>query len=131
MQNKTQRLANGSNGGLTRIGRRWFLSAAGVALALPYLEMLNPQLANAATGGKRLFIFHMPAGVNVATWAPTGTGTNFTLGAAMKSVGTAGLQPKVTVVTGTNGIGGPRGHTCGISGILTGVQCQTNSTQNA
>src|SRR5450432_4029532 len=116
---------------LTRVGRRWFLTAAGIAVALPFFETLDPPLAKAAAGTKRLFLFHMPAGINVNTWAPIGTGTNFQFGTTMKPVDDAGLKAKVTVVTGTNGIGGPRGHTCGISGILTGVQCKPNSTQNA
>jgi hypothetical protein len=130
MSNSTQRWADRN---LFRMGRRWFLSAAGITIALPYLEALDPKRAYAAlgTGTKRLFLFHSPAGVNVTTWAPTGTGTTFTLGTTMKPVSDANLQSKVTIVTGTAAIGGPRGHTCGISGVLTGVQCKTNSTTNA
>jgi hypothetical protein len=118
---------------LTRIGRRWFLTAAGVAVAVPYLESLDPQEAKAATttGTKRLLLFHIPAGINVSAWAPIGTGTNYQFGTTMKPIDDAALKPKVMVVTGTSGIGGPRGHTCGISGILTGVMCKPNSTQNA
>ena len=116
---------------LTRVGRRWFLRAAGVSVVLPYLEAFGEREAQAANGIKRLFLFHMPAGINVATWVPTGSGTGFQLGAAMKPIDDAMLKPKVTVVTGLNAIGGPRGHTCGISGVLTGVQCQGNSTTNA
>ena len=116
---------------LTRVGRRWFLRAAGVSLVLPYLEAFGEREARAASGVKRLFLFHMPAGINVSTWVPTGSGTNFQLGAAMKPIDDAMLKSKVTVVTGLNAIGGPRGHTCGISGVLTGVQCQGNSTMNA
>jgi hypothetical protein len=130
MPNSTQRWAERN---LFRKGRRWFLSAAGITVALPYLEALDPKRAEAAlgTGTKRLFLFHTPAGVNVTSWAPSGTGTNFTLGPTMAAVGTANLQSRVTIVTGLGGIGGPRGHTCGISGVLTGVMCQTNSTTNS
>ncbi|HXN33049.1 MAG TPA: DUF1552 domain-containing protein, partial [Polyangiaceae bacterium] len=130
MPNSTQRWADRN---LFRKGRRWFLSAAGVTVALPYLEALDPKRAQAAlgTGTKRLFLFHSPAGVNVTTWAPTGTGTSFTLGTTMSAVSAANLQSRVMIVTGTGAIGGPRGHTCGISGVLTGVTCQTNSTTNA
>jgi hypothetical protein len=116
---------------LTRIGRRWFLTAGGIAVVLPYLEAMGEPEAKAAAGTKRLLLFHMPAGINVTTWAPSGTGANYTFGPAMTPIDDAMLKPKVTVVTGLTGIGGPRGHTCGISGILTGVGCQTNSTQNA
>ncbi len=131
MPNSTQHWADRN---LFRMGRRWFLSAAGMAVALPFLEALDPKRAYAqlAAGIPRLFLFHSPAGVNVTSWAPTGTGTTFTLGATHSSVATANLQSRVMIVTGTNAIGGPRGHTCGISGVLTGTQCQTlPSTSNA
>jgi Protein of unknown function (DUF1552) len=130
MANTTQRWAEHN---LLRVGRRWFLSAAGIGVALPYLEALDPKRAYAAlgTGTKRLFLFHTPAGVNVSSWAPSGTGTNFTLGPTMKAVSDASLQNRVMLVTGLGGIGGPRGHTCGISGVLTGVGCKANSTTNA
>lgn len=128
MRNSAQEWANRN---LAKVGRRWFLTAAGIGLALPYFETLDPRPAMAAAGNKRLFLFHMPAGVNVSTWAPVGTGTNFTFGTTMKPVNDAMLKPKVTIVTGTSAIGGPRGHTCGISGVLTGVRCVGNTTDNA
>jgi hypothetical protein len=127
MKNATQHWADAN---LKRFGRRWFLTAAGVAVALPALETLDPKQAYAA-GVKRLFLFHMPAGVNVKTWVPSGTGTDFTFGPAMTPVNDANLKSKVTVVTGTSAVGGPRGHTCGISGVLTGVMCQGNTSSNA
>ena len=130
MSNNAQRWAERN---LFRMGRRFFLSASGITVALPFLEALDPKGAQAAlgTGTKRLLLFHTPAGVNVTSWAPQGTGTTFTLGATMKPVSDANLQSKVMIVTGLQGIGGPRGHTCGISGVLTGVGCKTNSTTNA
>lgn len=129
MSNSTTRWADRH---LTRVGRRWFLGAAGVAVALPYLEVFDTPAAQAqAAAIKRLFIFHMPAGVNTTSWAPSGTGTNFTLGATMKPVADAMLQNKITVVTGMNNLGGPRGHTCGVSSLFTGVGCQPNSSNNA
>ena len=63
-----------------------------------YLERIHDSFAD------------LPAGVNVTAWKPTGTGTGFTLSPTLKPVDDAGLKPKVTVVTGTNAIGGPRGH---------------------
>jgi len=115
---------------LKQVKRRWFLGGGGALLALPYLEFFQETKAYAA-GPKRLFLFHMPAGCNMTAWKPTGTGTGFTFGPTMKPVNDAGLKPKVAVVTGTSAIGGPRGHTCGISGVLTGVQCATNSANNS
>jgi hypothetical protein len=114
---------------LKKVKRRWFLGGGGALLALPYLEFFQEKKAYAA-GPKRLFLFHMPAGCNMTAWKPTGTGTGFSLGSTMKPVDDAGLKPKVAVVTGTSAIGGPRGHTCGISGMLTGVQCGS-STNNS
>ena len=130
MQTRTQRWAESN---LKQIGRRWFLTGAGVTLTLPYLEALfaSDAEAQAVAAVKRLFLFHMPAGVNGTAWAPVGTGTAFTLGPTMKSVDDAGLKPKVTVVTGTSAPGGPVGHTCGISGVLTGFRCVGNSTTNS
>jgi hypothetical protein len=114
---------------LKKVKRRWFLRGGGALLALPYLEFFQEKKAYAA-GPKRLFLFHMPAGCNMTAWKPTGTGTGFSLSSTMKPVNDAGLKPKVAVVTGTSAVGGPRGHTCGISGVLTGVQCG-NGTNNA
>jgi hypothetical protein len=130
MKNSTERWAERN---LARIGRRWFLAGTGAAIALPSLEALHPQVASGQTAApaKRLFLFHMPAGVNTQTWAPNGSGTSFTLGATMQPVDEAELRDKITVVTGLSAPGGPRGHTCGISGVLTGVGCQGNTTSNA
>lgn len=117
---------------LAKLGRRWFLGGAGAAIALPFLEVSldGVPLAKAA-GEKRLLLFHVPAGCNMDAWAPSGSGTNFSFGETQKPVDDAGLKAKAMMITGTNAIGGPRGHTCGISGILTGVQCVTNSATNA
>lgn len=84
-----------------------------------------------AAGEKRLLLFHTPAGCNMTAWAPSGSGSNFTFGATQKPVEDAGLKARAVVVTETSGIGGPRGHTCGISGVLTGVGCKENSSTNA
>lgn len=117
---------------LPRLGRRWFLGGAGAAITLPLLNVsMDVRKAAAATGDKRLFLFHIPAGINVTAWRPSGSGTSFTFGATQKPVEDAGLKDKSIIVTGVSGIGGPRGHTCGISGVLTGVQCRENSSNNA
>ncbi len=130
MPNSTR---NWADRNLFRMGRRWFLAATGIAVALPYLEALDSKRAYAQLGAgiPRLFLFHTPAGVNVTSWAPSGTGTNFTLGPTMSSVAAAGLQNRVMIVTGLDRVGGGAGHTCGISGILTGKACQKNATINA
>lgn len=115
-----------------KLGRRWFLGGAGAAMALPFLEVsLDGVPVAKAAGEKRLLLFHVPAGCNMDAWAPSGSGTNFSFGETQKPVDDAGLKSKAVMITGTNAIGGPRGHSCGISGILTGVQCEENSSNNA
>jgi len=114
-----------------KLGRRWFLGGAGAAIGLPFLEIMLDAIPRAqAAGEKRLLLFHVPAGVNQTAWAPSGAGSNFSFGASQKPVEDAGLKAKALMVTGAGSIGGPRGHTCGISGVLTGVGCQENSSTN-
>ncbi len=117
---------------LPRLGRRWFLGGAGAAVALPFLEISIDGVPEAyAAGEKRLLLFHTPAGCNMTAWAPSGNGTGFSFGQTQKPVEDAGLKSRAVMVTDTSGIGGPRGHTCGISGVLTGVGCRENSSVNA
>lgn len=117
---------------LPRLGRRWFLGGAGAAVALPFLEVSLDGVPQAhAAGEKRLLLFHTPAGCNMSAWAPSGTGANFSFGETQMPVEEAGLKPRAVMITGADGIGGPRGHTCGISGVLTGVGCRENSATNA
>jgi hypothetical protein len=61
--------------------RRTFLQGAGVAMALPYLESLLPRSASAAgvAPAQRLVLFHVPCGINLATYTPSQTGTSYTL----------------------------------------------------
>jgi len=61
--------------------RRTFLRGAGVAMALPYLESLLPRSASAAgiAPAQRLVLFHIPCGINLATYLPAQTGTSYTL----------------------------------------------------
>ncbi len=70
-----------------RLTRRTLLrGAAGVSIALPFLEAMRPRLSHAQSAGpKRFGVFFMPDGVNPSTWEPQGEGTNFTL--------RSGLQP--------------------------------------
>jgi hypothetical protein len=63
------------------ISRRAWLRGAGVAVALPYLESLLPRAARAAPVAppQRLVLFHIPCGINLATYAPTKTGSDYAL----------------------------------------------------
>ena len=63
------------------VSRRTLLRGAGVAVALPYLESLLPRTASADSiaAAQRLIVFHVPCGVNLATYTPSQTGPNYTL----------------------------------------------------
>ena len=60
----------------TRTSRRHVLRAAGVALALPWMESLNSGIAHAATARppKRFIPIYMPNGASVLWWKTTGSG---------------------------------------------------------
>jgi hypothetical protein len=63
------------------LSRRTWLRGAGVAVALPYLESLLPRAARAAQLGppQRLVLFHVPCGINLATYRPMQTGASYAL----------------------------------------------------
>lgn len=67
-----------------RLSRRSVLRGAGVALGLPWLELMTPAKASANTAGTqahpiRLAALYMPNGVNVDHWFPEGKGRDFQL----------------------------------------------------
>ena len=63
------------------LSRRTLLKGAGAALALPWLEAMDPGTlrASEAPRPKRLGILFMPNGVREDQWTPTGTGREFKL----------------------------------------------------
>lgn len=73
-----------------RIRRRAFLAGAGTLIALPLLEASLPTTRQARAEStpprQRFMTFHFPIGVNREAWAPTGTETNWTLGASQVSL---------------------------------------------
>jgi hypothetical protein len=60
------------------ISRRTVLKGLGTAIALPWLEAMQPMLALAAPAGKpspkRMAFFYVPNGVNVPEWTPAAEG---------------------------------------------------------
>ncbi len=64
------------------IARRTVLRGlAGIAVPLPFLEIMVPRAAQAAPGPKRFVLFFTPNGTNdYKNFMPQGTGTSFTLG---------------------------------------------------
>src|SRR6185436_14753552 len=67
-------------GGL--MNRRTFLrGAGGVAIGLPFLEIMNPRHARAALAPKRFVVFNTSSGTIPNAWLPPSGGeTDFTLG---------------------------------------------------
>ena len=89
--------------------RRKFLRGAGACLALPALEALSPTLravaaeqaapATTATGMPlRMAFLAVPDGVNLETWRPQGSGTQYELGKTFEPV--AHLKEKFQIFTG-------------------------------
>ena len=79
------------------LDRRTFLRGAGVTLALPMLDAMLPAFAAPTKAIPRMSFLYTPNGVNPATWAPVGTGTEFKFSPAL-----AALEPyrdRVTVLT--------------------------------
>ncbi|HEX2872505.1 MAG TPA: DUF1552 domain-containing protein [Polyangiaceae bacterium] len=70
-----------------RFSRRKLLGAAGVAIALPALEALQPKLGytQSKPAPKRFLVYFAPNGRVPANWTPKETGTTFSLQAASKS----------------------------------------------
>ena len=65
---------------MTRLSRRALLRGAGsVAIGLPFLEIMSPKKAYAATAPVRLFTHFTENGVVHPTWYPSGTERSFTL----------------------------------------------------
>lgn len=70
-----------------RLTRRTLLrGAAGISIALPFLEAMRPRLSRAQAAPKRFGVFFMPDGVNVSTWEPRGEGTDFQFGSSMQAL---------------------------------------------
>ncbi|MCR9296871.1 MAG: DUF1552 domain-containing protein [bacterium] len=71
------------------ISRRTMLRGTGATLALPWLEAMSTDSARAAATTSRPTRFaalYVPNGVREDTWTPSGSGRDFELGPAMKSL---------------------------------------------
>src|SRR5687767_9231184 len=82
--------------------RRTFLRAAGVTLALPFLDAMIPAFtstAAAANSVRRLGFVYIPMGMSPAEWIPAGEGKLTSLSPSL-----AALEPfldQITVITNT------------------------------
>ncbi len=95
------------------ISRRHVLRGAGVALALPWLDAMQPIAQGADSQFKawpqsnashpRAIFCYIPNGVNILQWTPPNAGENYTLSPTLKVL--EGIRDEFTVVTG---LGHPR-----------------------
>lgn len=109
-----------------RLSRRTLLrGGAGIAIALPWLEIFEQRKAQAApsTDPTRLFVVFHGNGVNVGDWFPATEGTNYELRESLEPL--AAFRDRMIVTRGISGLsaknqnGNP--HTKGAPHLLTGV----------
>lgn len=105
------------------IDRRTVLRGAGnVAIALPFLQAMQPPRKAYAAAPPRFVVFYTPGGTVIEAWRPQGTTTNYTFGSILQPL--EGVKQHITVVDGVElkvakeGFGHP--HTRGMAGVLTG-----------
>lgn len=109
---------------------KWFMDrrtvlrgAGGVAIALPFLDVMRARTARAADPPpKRFLVYFTPGGTVMENWRPSGSETAFTLPKILQPLDT--LKSKITVIDGLDlkvtgeGFGHP--HSRGMGGVLTG-----------
>lgn len=100
-----------------RLSRRAMLRAAGVAVALPWLEIMQPRRAIAAAvrPPRRFVTFFQPNGVFPAAWDVSG-GRDFTLSTILEPL--APFRDRMTVLSGLDSCG--KGHVKMTGAFLTG-----------
>src|SRR6266699_4130922 len=110
-----------------RLSRRTFLRAAGVSVALPWLDAMVPAFAapNAAADIKtpvRLIFGYVPNGMMMKDWTPTGVGKDFEFTRILKPL--EPFRENMLVLTGLahrNGEIAPGDHAAASATYLTGV----------
>ncbi|MES1183640.1 MAG: DUF1552 domain-containing protein, partial [Myxococcales bacterium] len=101
--------------------------AGGIAIALPWLEIMAPErpVRAAGTPARRFVGVFTPGGTVLDNWRPTGTETDFTLSTILQPL--APVQPHIMVVDGidmTCAVG--EQNQAGLVALLTGSK-QTGS----
>lgn len=107
-----------------RIHRRTFLrGAGGIAIALPFLDIMQPRKARA--GGneppKRLVLFFTANGTQPSSWKPAETGENYQLSPILQPL--AAHQQDIIVLSGLDmksSGGDKKGHNRGVGCLWTG-----------
>ena len=107
----------------TLFDRRRFLRGTGVALALPWMESVQPRSVRAAEGTApiRTAFIYFPNGVWEKAWVPDSTGPNYTLSPSLEPL--ADVKDSVLVISGLdkkNSHGGD-GHYAKTANFLTGM----------
>ena len=128
--------ATTSRQGAPPLSRRRLLRGAGVAMALPWLESLQPRTARAATAHpKRLAVLFMGNGINGNHWwaksTPTSAGAQMQLGKSL-----APLEPLKAKLNFIHGLYNKPSTDVGIhpgptGGLLSGVRLQKGSLLRA
>lgn len=125
-------------GNRLHISRRTALRGLGTAVALPFLDVMQPVAQAAAVGvpasPQRLAFLFVPNGVNLAHWTPQRTGFGYDLPSILEPL--RNVQSDVNVLTGlthdkgrANG-DGPGDHARSASVFLTGAQPRKTSGGN-
>src|SRR5260370_353491 len=109
--------------------RRTVLKGLGTAVALPFLEAMEPTLALADTKSqaapKRLAFIYVPNGAHMEAWTPAAEGANFVLPPTLESL--KPFQDRLFVLSGltlntARPLGdGPGDHARAMSAFLTGA----------
>jgi hypothetical protein len=103
------------------------LAGAPVALALPWLESLQPGVAHAADSGfpKRFVLWFWGNGNRPEVWTPSDEGADWTLTDQLAPL--QAFQQKISVVTGyAVKVENVIPHGSGMAGLLTGLQADGN-----
>ena len=101
--------------------RRFLKGSAGVAFALPWLELLDARTAHAAAAPTQRFgVMFSPNGTVASNWVPAGTESAFTLSPILAPL--TEHQSDLVIIEGVDQQGGGGdGHQNGMSGMLTGA----------
>lgn len=113
------------------LSRRRFLRAAGVALALPLLDAMQPRALAAPSQFRpwsqslatapRLICCYVPNGVNIAQWVPTTSGRDYELSPTLQAL--AAHRDQFSVISGLGHPAAKGGHS-GADTWLTGADLE-------
>lgn len=108
---------------MNRIDRRTFLRGAGAILALPWLEIMTPRgarAASSATPPRRFVTFFQPNGIYPKAWDVKGVGREFELSPILEPL--AAFREDMLVLSGIDSCG--KGHVKLTGAFLTGTSIE-------